>query len=126
MWQVAVGILLLIHGLIHLMGTAVYWRLATIEGLAYPTALLGGRLAAPTAAVQALGGLWLAGALGFGLVVAGLLLGRPWWRPLALGVAALSLVICALGWPDARAGVVINLAIIGLAMGAALVRPVAA
>jgi hypothetical protein len=35
---------LVLHGLIHLMGTAVYMRLADVQGLSYKTTLLGGRL----------------------------------------------------------------------------------
>jgi hypothetical protein len=38
----AVAVLVL-HSLIHLMGTAVYMRLTTIEGFSYKTTLLGGR-----------------------------------------------------------------------------------
>ena len=36
--------LVLVHGLIHLMGTALYLRLTELSGLSYKTSLLGGRL----------------------------------------------------------------------------------
>ncbi len=37
------SIILVLHGLIHLMGTAVYMKLTRIQGLNYKTTLLGGR-----------------------------------------------------------------------------------
>jgi hypothetical protein len=123
MWQWVIGVVLLLHGLIHLMGVAVYWRLAELEGLRYPAALLGGALAAPPAAVQALGGLWLAATVGFAAAAAGLLLGQAWWPALLVGTAGLSLALGALAWPDAWAGVVINALILAAMLGARFLTP---
>jgi len=39
---ILIAIVLLVHGLIHLMGTAVYARHAQIKGLSYKTALVSG------------------------------------------------------------------------------------
>ncbi|HEY43645.1 MAG TPA: hypothetical protein G4O11_06655 [Anaerolineae bacterium] len=39
----AASIVVFLHGLIHLMGVAVYWKIAKIKGLDYKTRLLGGR-----------------------------------------------------------------------------------
>lgn len=36
-------IVLILHGLIHLMGTVTYMKLGTVQGLTYKTTLLGGR-----------------------------------------------------------------------------------
>ncbi len=36
-------LVLALHGLIHLMGTASYMKLADIQGLPYKTTVLGGR-----------------------------------------------------------------------------------
>ena len=38
-------IVLVLHGLIHLMGTAAYMKLAVIQQLPYKTTVLGGRWA---------------------------------------------------------------------------------
>jgi hypothetical protein len=93
-------VVFVVHGLIHVLGFAVYWKLATIEGLSYGNRLLSGSLEVGEAGARVL----VAG-------VAVLLL-RPWWRPLTFGVALLSLAITVLGWPDSWFGVLVNLAIL--------------
>ena len=42
--RVVLGMILILHGLIHLLGLVVYLRLATIGTLPYSTALLSGTL----------------------------------------------------------------------------------
>ena len=110
--RVVLGTVLILHGLIHLLGFIVYWRLAEVEGLAYGTRLLSGSLEVEEAGAWIFGLLWLVAAVG--LVIAGVsvLLLRPWWRTLTTGVTLLSLMVTALGWPDAWFGVLINLAIL--------------
>ena len=44
MIRILVMIVLIVHGLIHLIGFVVPWRLATIEDFAYTTTLLAGNL----------------------------------------------------------------------------------
>jgi hypothetical protein len=106
------GTVLILHGLIHVLGVAAYWRLAEVEGLPYGTRLLSGSLEVGEAGVWIFGLLWFVAAVGFVVAALALLLLRPWWRPLTLGVALLSLVITILGWPDAWFGVLVNLAIL--------------
>ena len=126
MWQWLLSILLVIHGLIHLLGVVAYWQLATLEGLRYPSTLLGGWLAAPTPLVRVLGVLWLAGAIGFAAAAAGQVVGQAWWLPLLVGMALLSLILCALAWPDAWAGAVINVMLLAAVLGLRLLSPAAA
>jgi hypothetical protein len=40
---VTFAVLLIVHGLIHLMGTTVYMKLGHAQGIPYKTTLLGGR-----------------------------------------------------------------------------------
>lgn len=40
---IVASIVLVLHGLIHIMGTAVYMQLGVIQGLPYTTTVLGGR-----------------------------------------------------------------------------------
>jgi len=111
--RIIVAILLIVHGLVHLLGFVVPWRLATVEGLAYKTTLLSGRLDVGEAGIRVVGLLWLLAAVGF--VVAGVTVFalHPWWRAVTLSVTLVSLVLCVLGWPDTRPGVLINLVILG-------------
>lgn len=117
MWRWLLVLILALHGLIHTMGFAVYLRFATIEGLPYPTTLLGGALAAPAPLVRVLGILWLVTAIGFLASAGGTALAAPWWRSLVVGSAAVSLALCLLGWPAARAGVFVNLALLAIVLG---------
>lgn len=91
--------LMSIHGLIHLMGFAKAFRLATLEQLRTPI-------------TPPVGLLWLtAGALF--LVGAGLLLAAPdwWWAPASAALIISQLVIVA-AWGDAKFGTVANLIIL--------------
>lgn len=110
--RVILGTVLILHGLIHLLGVAAYWRLAEVEGLSYGTRLLSGSLEGGETGAWVFGLLWLLGAIGFVVAGAAVLLLRPLWRSLTLGVAVLSPAITVLGRPDALFGVLVNLAIL--------------
>ncbi len=58
---------LVLHSLIHLMGTAVYMRLPTLEGFAYKTTLLGGRWDLGTSGTWGFGLLWLLAGMPLGI-----------------------------------------------------------
>ncbi len=91
---VAAG-LLAAHGLGHTLGWLPAWGLASFEGVSSRSWLLTGIVGdAGTRAVA--GVLFLAPMAGFAIAAAGLLLGQPWWRPVAVGSAGLSLLATAL------------------------------
>ncbi len=110
----AAALIVLIHGLIHLMGFVSYWRLAVIEGVPYKTTLLNGAWEVGEAGIRLFGALWLVAAAAFILADIGLVTGQSWWPPLMVGAAVLSLVITALAWRVAYTGVVINVVILAL------------
>lgn len=105
---------LVLHGLIHLMGTSVYMKLAPVEGFVYKTTLLGGRWDLGTGGISLFGALWLIPAIGFVVAAVGLWLGATWWQPVLLTVTLCSLVLTVLDWNIAFAGAVINLVILGI------------
>ena len=108
----AVALVLVLHGLIHLIGTTVYLRLADIQGFTYKTTLLGGRLHLGEAGIRMFGVLWVLPAIGFVLAALALLQGWDWWRSLLLGATLLSLGLTTLDWSVAFAGAVVNVAIL--------------
>jgi hypothetical protein len=110
--RIALGVLMLLHGIAHLPGFLGSWRLATLEGMPYKTTILSGRLDLGDAGIRVVGAAWLVVALGFGLAAVAALAGRAWWWPAALGVALASLCLSGLEWPEARIGVAVNLAIL--------------
>lgn len=110
--RIVLGTVLVLHGLIHLLGFAVYLRLATIEGLSYGTALLSGKLEVGEAGARIFGLLWLLAAVGFVVASVAVFALFPWWWTFTLWVTLLSLVVTALGWPDPWFGVVVNVVIL--------------
>ena len=56
---IIVSIGLVLHGLIHLMGTTVYMKLGMIEGFGYKTTLLAGRFDLGAGGIAVFGALWV-------------------------------------------------------------------
>jgi hypothetical protein len=109
---VGMSALFAVHGLVHGLGFAAYWRLARFEGLPYRTTLLGDRVDVGDAGMRVLGAAFLVAALGFAAAAWGCWTGAPWWRGLLLGTTLLSLVITGLEWDVAYAGTVVDLVIL--------------
>jgi len=125
MWRTGTIAFLALHGLIHLIGFVVPWKIASPEGFPYRTTILAGRVDLGDAGIRSVGVLWLLAALAFVLAGAGLWAGQSWWWPLAIGVAIASLVLCVLGLPDAWAGILANLLVLGFALFVPDVRDLA-
>ena len=104
------GVFLAAHGLAHLVGFATAWRLSNT--LPYHTTLFGGRMDVGAGGMQGIGLLWLLATLGFCIAGVALATGAWWWRPLAAGVAAGSLLLSVAEWPAARVGAAIDLALL--------------
>ncbi|WP_161883988.1 ABC transporter permease [Deinococcus alpinitundrae] len=102
------GILLALHGLIHLLGFAAYLRLVTVATLPYKTTFLSGRLNLGMVGTSVFGLAWGVAALGFVLVAAAFLLRWGWWRPALIAVTLLSLVLTVLDAGVSFAGVAVN------------------
>ncbi|EWM10231.1 hypothetical protein [Kutzneria sp. 744] len=117
-WLIAV--LLVLHGLVHLLGFVVPWKLATVTGFPHRTDVLSGVDVGETGA-RLIGVLWLIAGLGFMAGGATLALGATWWWVVVLCAGVLSLALAALWWQQAYAGLVIDVvAVIGVAAYALL------
>jgi hypothetical protein len=103
---------LIVHGLIHLMGTTAYLKLGRIEALPYKTTLLGGAWDVGDTGIRVFGALWLVPALGFVLCGTAMLAGWAWWPLLVRIVAAVSLGLTLLDWSVAYAGAIVNMVIL--------------
>jgi hypothetical protein len=110
--RLLVAAVLAAHGLIHLIGFLVPWRIAQVEGFAYRTTALGGSVELGATGAQVVGVAWLAIAVGFVVAAVGVRRRSAWalWLTAALGTA--SLVVCVLGLPETVAGIVVNVAIL--------------
>ena len=106
------SIVLFLHGIVHLMGTAAYLKLTEIEQLPYKTTVLGGRWDLGPRGTAVYGALWTVAAIGFIVAALALFSGWNWLQPVLLGVTLFSLVLTALDWGVAYAGVIVNIAIL--------------
>jgi hypothetical protein len=114
------------HGLGHVMGWLPAWGMARIEGASSQSWLLTATMGEGAARLAA-GLVFLVPTIGFLAAAAGLLLGQPWWRQVAIGSAALSLLGTAM-FPQAfptgstigsvAVNVVVIVGILGLGWGA--------
>ncbi|MCJ7535665.1 MAG: hypothetical protein WA997_10245 [Anaerolineales bacterium] len=110
--NILLGLLLIAHGVAHLVGFVTYWQIASFEEMPYKTTLLAGALDIGDRGIRVVGILWLLTGLAFAVAGAGVLTSQPWWLPLTLSISIFSLLMCILGWPDSRFGVLVNIIIL--------------
>jgi hypothetical protein len=110
--RAALIVVMVLHGLAHLPGVIVDWRLSRLSELPYRTSLFWSRLDVGNGGMRIMGALWLAAGIAFEIAAVGAGLGRAWWLPMAGAAAGLSLTISILAAPDAPVGVAVNLLII--------------
>lgn len=109
---VGAGLLLGVHGMIHLMGTTVYAGWGEIRGLPYKTALLGGRWEVGEKGMRLFGELWLIPVVGFCLLGGALVFNGP-VSTVALALTTVtSLALTLLDWDRAFAGAAVDAAIL--------------
>jgi hypothetical protein len=119
--RVGIAIIMILHGLAHLPGFLVPWRLASPKDLPYKTTIVAGRFDLGDAGIRLVGVLWLATLMATVAAGAGLLAGAPWAFAAAFVACAVSLVLSLASLPEARVGVVFNIVLLAaLAAGGAL------
>ena len=116
MWVALAGFLV-VHGIAHLVGFVVPWKIFQAEEMPYSTTLFGGRIEVGDLGAKIVGLFWLGLALAF-LTAAGFVwVQRQGWTDLVVILASASLVLSILGLPAARLGVPINIVLLGLLLG---------
>jgi len=103
---------LALHGVIHLIGFVSPWQIASLEGFAYRTTILGGAQDIGDAGVRVIGLVWLGLTVGFLTASRGVWRQKPWAIGLTGVLAMLSLIVCVLGLPETVAGVAIDVVIL--------------
>ena len=104
--------LMTLHGIAHLVGFAGAWQLAPAREIPYKTTVLGGHLHLGDIGIRVMGVLWLFAAVAFVVAAGGAVFNARWWTNAALIVTAVSLAMTIVEWPEARFGLVVNVAII--------------
>ena len=103
-----------LHGVIHLIGFVVPFRIARLEGFAYTTSAAWGRIELGDGGARFVGALWLLGTAAFLVAAYGIWQDASWAIPVTAAAAGLSLLLCILGSPAAVAGVAINVVILAV------------
>ena len=102
------------HGLVHLLGVAVYLEFATVPDLSYKTTLLGGAIDVGDSGMRIYGLLCGVDAVGFVASAGAFLADWHSWRRLLVVVTLFSLGLTILDWTVASAGIAVNLVILGV------------
>jgi hypothetical protein len=114
MIRIITAIVLILHGLIHLIGFVVNFKIAEIEDIKHKTSVLAGKIEIGETGVRILGLAWLLIALAFVISAVALFYAPTWWWTYILVVTILSLIVTILGWPDAQFGAYLNIVILTL------------
>ena len=105
--------LLMVHGVAHLVGFVVPWKLMSRSRpeMPYRTTILGGMMDAGDTGIRLIGILWLSIALAFVAIASCVVAG---WnvRTALFALLALSSAFCVIGWPEARIGLMVNAALL--------------
>jgi hypothetical protein len=115
-----IAALFVIHGIAHLVGFVVPWRIATLEDTPYKTTILNGRVDVGGTGIRAIGLLWLVGALAYMVCAVAVTLQLQWWFWLAAVATLVSFDLTVLGWPESKIGVAVNGLIVAVLIGSAL------
>ena len=107
--RVLLGGTLLVHGVAHLVGFVVPWKIVTSSEVPYRTTLLGADIG--QAGVRALGLAWLLVSVLFVVLGAGVLRHGAWHYEAILTLVGASVVLCLLGLPESRPGLLANASI---------------
>jgi len=101
------------HGVAHLPGFLVSWRLWSFRELPYHTRILGNTADIGSVGIRVIGVGWLFAGIAFVALGGAALFQLKGWQDAAYVLLGLSLILSILGWPAARIGVAAN---IGAAM----------
>ena len=102
------------HGVAHFVGFVFSWRIATLAELPYKTTILADRIDVGDGGIRAVGIAWLSVGAGFLAAAAAVAAHAPWALPLTFVLVLASVPLCAIGWPDARIGLAVNIGILAV------------
>lgn len=124
--RIALAVFMLLHGVAHLPGFAVPWKLAKSPDMPYHTTILAGWVDVGDAGIRLFGLTFLLLTVAFALSAGATFLRAEWWLEMAIATVVVSTLVCVLALPEARIGLAANLLILALlvwAHRAGWVRP---
>ena len=101
-----------IHGIAHLVGFVVPWKIAQLEEMPYSTTILSTKIDLGDTGIKIFGVFWLILALAFFLSIYFIFSHNPLWFVFTICASLFSIIFCILGLPDAKIGVFANILIL--------------
>lgn len=105
---IGIAVLVIIHGMIHLIGFRVYGRGIRMADMPFKTTFFNDSLDLGIFGTRVYGWLWLLPTLGFILAGVGFFLHASWWQPLLIVASLSSLIITGVDWKNAFLGTLID------------------
>jgi hypothetical protein len=102
------------HGVAHIPGFVVSWRVGVLPELPYTTTILAERFDVGDAGIRVVGLLWLLACLGFLNAAVLVTMRVPSAYRVTLFMTVASFALCAVGWPDSRIGLWVNVVLAAL------------
>lgn len=112
--KIVIAIFLVLHGIAHIVGFVVPWKIAKMDDMPYKTTLFFGKINAGDVGIRIIGIIWLLIALTYfysGWITYQYL---DYWMDFTLIITVISLFFCILALPDSHIGIYINVALIVL------------
>ncbi len=106
--RIVLAVILFGHGFAHLVGFVVAWQLRSLPEMPFRTTILAGPVDVGRVGIRLVGVGWLVAAIAFALLAVAVTFRFSWWQQAAYVIIGFSLILCVLGWPDSRLGVVAN------------------
>jgi hypothetical protein len=108
------AVFMALHGIVHIVGFTVAWGLGGPRGVEYSTQILNHSIEVGDTGARLLGFVWLAAAVGFLIVAVMIWRGHRWAIRSTVALVVGSLVLCAVGFPNAVFGLIIDVVLVGL------------
>jgi hypothetical protein len=112
--RILLGLMFFVHGIAHLVGFVVAWQVRSLPEVPFRTTILAGSIDVGRAGIRLVGVAWLVAALAFALLALAMTFRFPWWQQAAYAIIGFSLILCLLGWPDSRLGMIANVVLAAL------------
>ena len=112
--RISLAVFLVLHGIAHIVGFVVPWRIAKMDDMPYKTTIFYGKIDVSDVGIRILGIIWLLIALAY--FYSGWITYQQFdfWLTYTLVVSVISLAFCIIAVPDSHIGIYINIVLITL------------
>jgi len=107
--KIFIAIFLLVHGIAHLVGFVVSWKLAKMKEMPYSTKVIFKKFDVGDNGIRIIGILWLLAAIAYFYSIYALYMSPGWAMWFLLPVTIYATLICIIGLPDSKFGILANL-----------------